>query len=135
MCIEAGRQRQQPPQMIGIVLVGQRWILVEPFRRKQLSGRAPLRPPAGQLDARPYKHCGASRNMTTPSEMACADAPFVRRTAPPEREIEARPSRHPRRPAAEAIELLGDKTAISVGDALFQGVGEFVDDRTGSPPG
>ena len=53
--ISACREPKRQPQLIEIVLVRQRQVLVEPFRRQQLGGAAPLRTAVGKLDPNPDK--------------------------------------------------------------------------------
>ena len=53
--IGVGREPQRKSKLVEIVLVRQRQILVEPFGRQQFGGGAPMRLPAGQLDAGAHK--------------------------------------------------------------------------------
>ena len=50
--IGSARQLQHAPQLVEVVLVGQRQVLVEPLGRHHLGGRAPFAPAIGELDAR-----------------------------------------------------------------------------------
>ena len=53
--IGAGREPKRQPQLVEIVLVRQRQVLVEPFRRQHLGGGAPLRTAVGKLDTNAHE--------------------------------------------------------------------------------
>ena len=53
--ITAGGKPERQAQLSEVVLIRQRQILVEPFRRQQFGGRAPLRTAIGKFDADAHK--------------------------------------------------------------------------------
>ena len=77
--IGGGGEHEREPQLLEIVLVGEREILVEPLGRQQLRRRSPMRAAVGKLDPHTHERLRrlGERDNAEPKGQAQAHFPFV----------------------------------------------------------
>ena len=77
--ISGGGEHERKPQLLEIVLVGEREILVEPLGRQQLRRRSPMRAAIGKLDPHAHERLRrlGERDNAEPKGQSQAHSPFV----------------------------------------------------------